>query len=522
MIVVTARRRAESLIDVPIAITAYSGEQLENEGALDITDIGDTTPNVTLEASRAHQFDADRLHPRRRPAGSGRRLRGGRRHLSRRRLSQPSAGGPARHLQCRADRGAARAAGHALRPQHDRRRDQICHPPAAGAIPSFASAARSAPTSRPIWSSARSTPVSDDRHAARRRARSRGCRATASARTSPPAWTITTATSGPGGSRSSQQRGQCLRPPPGRSTPATTAIQRGGHRLIPALVLGAPVLDDVYDTRGGLLDPEQKVRAGGVSLYAEVQPWDDWTLRSITAYRRDRQQRADRLRRAAGGRRRRAGRLPQPADLAGAAGSLQQRPVQRPARRLLSRRQCRHDLRRAAAGRGHRAHLRRRRAPRPSRSSATSPTISPTCSASRSAAATPGTSAPPTSCGAPISAAARPSSAATASLFATTSDFNGTADFEEFTPRASVSFHPAENQTIYASYSRRLQRRRLRSARPDHRLPDPDRRRLQRAANLRFHRRSIRRRSTATSSATAPRCSTGASTSSLVAVPCRL
>ena len=51
-IIVTARRRAESLHDVPIAITAYSGEQLEMEGALDITDIGDTTPNVTLEASR--------------------------------------------------------------------------------------------------------------------------------------------------------------------------------------------------------------------------------------------------------------------------------------------------------------------------------------------------------------------------------------------------------------------------------------------------------------------------------------
>ena len=58
-------------------------------------------------------------------------LRGGRRHLSRRRLSQPSAGGGARHLRRRADRSAARAAGHALRPQHDRRRDQIRHPAAA-------------------------------------------------------------------------------------------------------------------------------------------------------------------------------------------------------------------------------------------------------------------------------------------------------------------------------------------------------------------------------------------------------
>ena len=40
------------LHDVPIAVTAYSGEQLDRQGALDITDIGDTTPNVNLETSR--------------------------------------------------------------------------------------------------------------------------------------------------------------------------------------------------------------------------------------------------------------------------------------------------------------------------------------------------------------------------------------------------------------------------------------------------------------------------------------
>ena len=51
-IVVTARRRNEMLQDVPIAVTAYSGAQLEREGAIDITDIGDTTPNITLETSR--------------------------------------------------------------------------------------------------------------------------------------------------------------------------------------------------------------------------------------------------------------------------------------------------------------------------------------------------------------------------------------------------------------------------------------------------------------------------------------
>src|SRR5439155_13270136 len=51
-IVVTARRRNELLLDVPVAVTAYSGEQLNRSGALDITAIADTTPNVTLEVSR--------------------------------------------------------------------------------------------------------------------------------------------------------------------------------------------------------------------------------------------------------------------------------------------------------------------------------------------------------------------------------------------------------------------------------------------------------------------------------------
>jgi len=52
VIIVSARRRDERLIDVPIAITAYSGEALERQGAVDITDIGLTTPNTTLESSR--------------------------------------------------------------------------------------------------------------------------------------------------------------------------------------------------------------------------------------------------------------------------------------------------------------------------------------------------------------------------------------------------------------------------------------------------------------------------------------
>ena len=53
MITVTARRREERLIDVPISVSSFSGQQLEERGAIDITDISNYTPNVTLEASRA-------------------------------------------------------------------------------------------------------------------------------------------------------------------------------------------------------------------------------------------------------------------------------------------------------------------------------------------------------------------------------------------------------------------------------------------------------------------------------------
>jgi len=50
---VTARRREESLQDVPIAVSAFSGTQLEEIGAVDIVSLSQYTPNVTLEVSRA-------------------------------------------------------------------------------------------------------------------------------------------------------------------------------------------------------------------------------------------------------------------------------------------------------------------------------------------------------------------------------------------------------------------------------------------------------------------------------------
>ncbi|MGB7371180.1 TonB-dependent receptor, partial [Erythrobacter sp.] len=51
-IIVTARRREERLIDVPLSVTALTGETLERQGILELTQVGQQVPNVTLEVSR--------------------------------------------------------------------------------------------------------------------------------------------------------------------------------------------------------------------------------------------------------------------------------------------------------------------------------------------------------------------------------------------------------------------------------------------------------------------------------------
>jgi iron complex outermembrane receptor protein len=50
-IVVTARRRAESLQDTPVAVTAVSAADLNARSAADISSVGDFTPNVTFDAT---------------------------------------------------------------------------------------------------------------------------------------------------------------------------------------------------------------------------------------------------------------------------------------------------------------------------------------------------------------------------------------------------------------------------------------------------------------------------------------
>lgn len=61
---------------------------------------------------------------------------------------------------------------------------------------------------------------------------------------------------------------------------------KGGHRLIPGLFTGAPVLDDVYNSRGGITG-ENEADAYGAALHVEIALSDRWTLKNIAAWRQD-------------------------------------------------------------------------------------------------------------------------------------------------------------------------------------------------------------------------------------------
>lgn len=51
-VTVTAQRREQNALDVPLSVSAFSGEDLEATGAVDITSIQRATPNATIEVAR--------------------------------------------------------------------------------------------------------------------------------------------------------------------------------------------------------------------------------------------------------------------------------------------------------------------------------------------------------------------------------------------------------------------------------------------------------------------------------------
>ena len=284
VITVTARRREERLIDVPISVTSFSGEQLEQRGAVDITDIGNYTPNVTLEASRATNstlsafirgigqqdpvsgfeqgvgiylddvylnrpqaavleiYDVERIEVLRGPQGTlyGRNTIGGAVKYVSRRLPQDFS------LKAKASYGTynlAEGVVTASAPLNDLIRvgGSVARLSRGGFGDNLTLGTEN--YNKDIWAG-----------------------------------------------RASFEMG-------GYGEPVFLRIQgdytkdksnpRGGHRLIPGQVSGAPVLDDVFDTRGGLDDPKQEVESYGLSMQAEIDMGTGLTLRSISAWRKD-------------------------------------------------------------------------------------------------------------------------------------------------------------------------------------------------------------------------------------------
>ena len=283
-IIVTARRREENLLDVPIAVSAFSGEALELRGALDLTDIGNITPNTTLETSRGSNstlsafirgigqqdpvsgfepgvgiylddvylnrpqaavldiYDVERIEVLRGPQGTlyGRNTIGGAVKYVTKRLPQEFA------LSARATVGTYDQADGVV----------TVSAPIGEIVRVGGSVAR---LSRGGFGDNLTTGLENynkDVWAARGTLELGGYGAPVSVRIS----------------------GDYSRD---KSDP------RGGHRIIPGLLSGAPVLDDVFDTRGGLVDPKQDIEAYGLAMNISVDLSDSLTLRSISAWRKD-------------------------------------------------------------------------------------------------------------------------------------------------------------------------------------------------------------------------------------------
>ncbi|WHO38816.1 TonB-dependent receptor [Sphingobium sp. AP49] len=283
-IIVTARRREESLVDVPIAVSAFSGEALERGGAIDISDLANVTPNTTLEASRGTNstltafirgvgqqdpvsgfeqgvgiylddvylnrpqgalldiYDVERIEVLRGPQGTlyGRNTIGGAVKYVTKQLPQDFS------LKLKGTYGSY---------------DQ------ADGIVTV------------------SAPIGDLVRVGGALARlSRGGFGT-------------NLTTGEDNYNKDIWAGRATFEVGGYDAPVLMRITgdyskdksnpRGGHRLMPGQLSGTPMLDDVFDSQGALIDPRQYVKSYGLSMNLTAELNDAVTLRSISAWRKD-------------------------------------------------------------------------------------------------------------------------------------------------------------------------------------------------------------------------------------------
>lgn len=282
VIYVTARRREERLIDVPLSVTALSGEDLVKQGVQDLTQIAQQVPNTTLEVSRGTNTTLTAFI-----RGVGQQ--------------DPVAGFEA-GVGLYVDDVYLNRPQAAVLDVYDVERIEVLRGPQGtlygrntigGAI-KYVTANLPDDTSvkvRGTYGSydqadlivTASTPISDSLKIGASGARlSRGGfgdnLTLGTENYNKDVWAARGTIEFDSGPVFARLSGDYVK---------DNSEARQGHRLIPGLRSGAPVLDDVFDTRAGLNIVDQEVEAYGGALNVAIELSDALTFKSITGYRED-------------------------------------------------------------------------------------------------------------------------------------------------------------------------------------------------------------------------------------------
>jgi iron complex outermembrane receptor protein len=281
-IIVTARRREERLLDVPISLTAITGEQLQQQGILELTQIGQQVPNITLEVSRGTNTTLTAFI---RGVGQQDPVAGFEAgvglYIDDVYLNRPQAAvldiynvervevlrGPQGTLYGRNTIGGAIKYVTARLPEE-------ASLSVRGTLGSFEQADLIVTGS---------TPITDNLRIGASGARlSRGGfgenLTLGTENYNKDMWAARGTIEFDSGPVFIRLSGDYV---------YDESEARQGHRLIPGLLTGAPVLDNVFDTRAGLNVVDQEVEAYGGALNIEIELSDELTLKSITGLRAD-------------------------------------------------------------------------------------------------------------------------------------------------------------------------------------------------------------------------------------------
>ncbi|MEL6737768.1 MAG: TonB-dependent receptor [Pseudomonadota bacterium] len=281
-IVVTARRREETIIDVPLSVTAISGETLAQQGIQDLTQVGQQVPNITLEVSRGTNTTLTAFI-----RGVG---------------QQDPVAGFETGVGLYIDDVYLNRPQAAVLDIYNVERIEVLRGPQGtlygrntigGAI-KYVTAELPDKTSvsvRGTYGSydqadlilTASTPISDNLTIGASGARlSRGGfgenLTLGTENYNKDVWAARGTIEYDNGPVFVRLSGDYVK---------DNSEARQGHRLIPGQLTGAPVLDDVFDTRAGLDVVDQEVEAYGGALNIAVEVSDTITLKSITGYRED-------------------------------------------------------------------------------------------------------------------------------------------------------------------------------------------------------------------------------------------